>query len=371
MQKVRVCLLTGLVLLTLSQSGCGVLGGEEGATVDLTEILPDELPSTGQARRLDIISGNDSSEWLVFYHIDLVEDNLKGSPTAAAVYRPVNDPDTRLPPHLVPVLLWLPSQGYVCLHKCEAEMRDVISNEPKDEKELVIRDKRDGDTVGLVIFRWQKDLVTANSLEPGGFVSLGHFRADSIEVEKDKMTLTREFGYRSDLATHEVYVPRDGSYYCEQAAGGDGTEDRLCPPHASEVVFAQGPPKDPAGVKLPEKLVMAFYQNFTAPEEIKGYVTDALAETVSQGCPAGRCGCASEWKAVSRVQVKQIAYETEDKPEVSVVIQVRCIRRDGQADPLGTVTWRVRKQEDGTWRLSEVFPGGDVCLWNPLSCSGP
>lgn len=366
MHRAQIRYLIGLVFLSLSLGACGPLGQQDRSEVNLTDIFPQDLPAVGQAKRLDV-DGDGTREWLVFYHIDLVKDNLEGSPIAAAVYRPVNNSDSRLPPRIVPTLLWLPSQGYLCLHSCKAEMQDVISGEPQG-KELLIRDKRGDDTVGLAIFRWQDGLATTNDPEPGTFISLGHFRADAIEIEKDKVLLTHGLGYRSDLATREVYVPQAGHYYRKPVSADDGLEIQLRPPQEAEIVFALGPLKDPASVKLPEKLVMAFYQNFKDLDEITKYVTSFARGKVANGCPPGVCGCTSRWKDVSQVQVKQIAYETVDKPTVSVVVQVRCVRKGGRADPLGTVTWTAQRQNNGTWRLTDVLAGGGEYLCGSLGC---
>jgi hypothetical protein len=366
MRRARVHFLIVLVLLTLSLSGCGLFRQSEKPEVDLAEIFPENLPVTGQVKRLDV-NGEGKSEWLVFYHMDLVEGDKEDSPTAVAVYRPVADPDSRLPPHLVPALLWLPEQGYPCFYTCEADMQDVIS-EGSQGKELVIQDKREDETVGVAIFRWQEGLVVeADDGSEGGFVLLGHFRADSVTVKKDEVEVIREAGDRSDLATREVYKPQAGHYYLDRAISVGESRAQLRSPEEAEVIFASGSPEEPASVKLPEKLVMSFYQNYGDLDEIGKYLSIIAQDEIASGCPAEACGCVSEWKDVSRVIVKQIAYEAEDKAGVSVVVRVLCINKNDQPDPLRTVTWRVMRQSDGTWRLLSVRPGGDEYLKHTLA----
>lgn len=366
MQRAKVYFLVVPVLFTLSLSGCGLLGPQEKPEVDLTEIFPRDLPSIGQVRRLNV-DGGAKSEWLVFYHVDLVEDNLEGSPTIAAVYRPVTDQDSRVPPRLIPALLWLPRQGYLCLHTCEAEMRDVISGDPKGD-ELLILDKHGDETVGAAIFRWQKDLVAKEGQVPGGFVPLGHFRADSINVEKDKVTVIRKQHDRSDLATREIYEPESGRYYFKEARHVDDPQGRLRSPQEAEIIFASGLPEKPGQVKLPEKLVLAFYQNFSNLDETKSYVTPAAWERMGQGCPENVCGCSSKQEDVSRVMIKQIAYEAELRQTTNVVVQVICVNKNGQSEARRTLTWSLIRRADGTWLLTGVAPGGDEYLCPPFGC---
>jgi hypothetical protein len=307
---------------------------------------------------------NGTKEWLVFYHVDPIEKNLEGSPTVAAVYRPMENPDSRLPPFLVPELLWLPSQGYLCFHECDAEMRDVISGDPRTE-ELIILDKRDKETVGVAIFHWQEDLKVEGKTVEGGFVPLGHFRGDKIEIKPDEVKVIRRLYDRSDLATQEVYKPAAGRYYSYQVRHVDDPSGQLVPPEEAEIVFWAGLPKEPSEVKLPEKLVLAFYQNFTKLAEIEKYVELETWERMNRTCGENACGCASRHNDVSRVMVKQMAYEAEKRSTVNVVVQVVCVNKKNQKETPTTLTWSLNRQSNGTWRLASITPGGDAYLATP------
>lgn len=361
-------LLFPFILLTLLLTSCGLFRKEEHPEVDLTGIFPDELPAIGRAVRLDV-DGVGDKEWLVFYHIDLVEGYPSGSPTTAAVYRPVPVRDKRLPPHLVPALLWLPNQGYLCLYACEAKMEDVISGEPNG-KELVIRDKRGSDTVGVAIFRWNPDLVVESNPDSGsgGFVPLGHFRADSIVVEKDRVTVIHRHHDRSDLASREIYAPAFGRYYVQEVRHVDDPPAQLGSPQEADIVFALGPPKKPAEVKQPEKLVLAFYQNFRNLAEVSTYFRREDWLRVNGLCQDTVCGCVSRRDDLSRVLVKQIAYETALSKTTNVVVQVVCIKQNNQPDPMTTLTWSLNKEPDNTWRLYDVVPGGEGYLCPRSGC---
>jgi hypothetical protein len=363
---IQVLFLFVLLLLALALSGCGVLTQRDRPEVDLGEIFPAHLPSIGQPQRLDV-DGNGEKEWLVFYHVDQVQDNKQNSPVTAAVYRPVDDRDSRLPPHLVPALLWLPGQAYPCFFTCEAEMRDVIRTDSPG-KELVIQDKRDKKTVGVAIFRWRGDLLLEGKTEPGGFVPLGHFRGDSITIEQDKIEVTRRHNDRSDLAVQETYVPIAGRYYVQEVKHVDDAPSQPLLPQKAEVVFADGPPKKPIEVKLPEKLVLSFYQNFDDRNEIESYVTPAAWKSVVQDCPENVCGCASRREGVSHVMVKQIAYPSDLGPTTQVVVQVICVNKSGHPEPSTTLTWGLNRQLDNTWLLADVFRGGDEYLCPPRDC---
>lgn len=365
MRRTRAFLIL-LFLYVLLLTGCGLFGTQDEPDVDLTEIFPEDLPTIGQAQRLNV-DGVGIKEWLVFYHIDLVDGNQEGSPTAAAVYRPVLQRDERVPPHLIPALIWLPDQGYVCLYTCEADTLDAISGDPAGE-ELVIWDKRGDDTVGVAIFRWQADQRPEGEREgetepaPGGFVPLGHFRGDSIEVGRDTVKVIRKHRDRSDLAAQEIYAPEFGRYYRDPVRHVDDPTVALLPPREAEIVFAPGPPENPAEVKLPEKLVLAFYQNFRDPGEVQRYFTETAWGSIGNRCPTNGCGCTSRYDDVSRVMVKQIAYESNLKKTTKVVAQVICIGTGNKPDPIGTVTWHLEQRPESFWRLTGVTPGGEGYL---------
>jgi len=362
-----------LILLFLSVlllTGCGLFRAQDKPDVDLTEIFPPQLPTIDQAQRLNV-DGTGIKEWLVFYHIDLVDGDPEESPTAAAVYRPVSQQDARVPPQLIPALVWLPNQGYVCLYTCEAEMMDVISADPAGE-ELVVWDKRGDDTVGVAIFRWQADLKIENGAEkesaPGGFVPLGHFRGDSIAVARDTVTVIREYRDRSDLAAQEIYTPESGRYYEQPVRHVDDPSVQLRSPQEAKIIFAPGPPETPAEVKLPEKLVLAFYENFRDLNEIQKYFTKSAWDTIGNRCPANVCGCTSGFEDVSRVMVKQIAYESNLKKTTKVVAQVICVGAGNKPDAIGTVTWQLERTSENFWRLSSVTPGGEGYLCPRTGC---
>jgi hypothetical protein len=324
---------------------------------------------------------------LVLYHVDLILSNTGGSPVIAALYRPVSNQDARLPPSILPALLWAPGQGYICLGDCQPSMWDAISG--SSGPELVFIDKNCvgstcEQTMGAALFRWQEglDLNLNNPLPTqcmgsgdfrataacGGLVPLGHFRGDSVVVELDKVTVTNNYSDRSELASREIYHPTAGRYYRQYMRDVYDYPATLLSPTEAEIIYAAGPPEVPAQVKVPEKLVLSFYNNYNNVEEVRTYFTPEAWARIGLDCQNGVCGCTTSRERVSRVMVKQLAYESDFKPTVFVVAQVVCVNLGGGRDPMRTVTWKLQGQTDGTWRLFDVSPGGEEFLCPRTGC---
>jgi hypothetical protein len=202
----------------------------------------------------------------------------------------------------------------------------------------------------------------------GGFVPLGHFRGDAIRVVRDTVTVIRKNYDRSDLAAREVYTPHSGHYYQKEVRHVNDPPSPLRPPQEAEIIFALGPPEQPSDVKLPEKLVLAFYRNFRNLDMIQSYFAKDAWTRIGRRCLENLCGCTSKYEDVSRVMVKQIAYEADLKKTTRVVAQVVCVNNRDETDPINTVTWSLRREPDSTWRLSDVVPGGDSYVCPRAGC---
>jgi hypothetical protein len=367
-----------LFFSVLLLGGCGGPSDQQSPSIDLNEVFPPHLSIVNDtAWRFDV-NRDGLREWLVLYQ-DLNVNNVEGSPIIGAVYRPEADQDERMAPSIVPALLWLPSQGYICFHNCQPGMWDAITE--ADGQELVFLDSRNGATVGAAFFRWSNGLTKKSNEScmppwnpfraacvPDGFVPLGHFRADSVSVDPqvpDRVTVIRRHYDRSDLAAQEIYVPRSGRYYREEARSVYDARAELGSPELAEVIFASGPPEDPTKVKLPEKLVLSFYQNYANVAEVQRYFTQQGWLQIGQECANGICGCNFGRNDVRRVMVKQIAYESDFTKTTQVIAQVICIRNNGERDNLEDRVWTLVKQPDETWRLLSVAEGGGqfLCPW--------
>jgi hypothetical protein len=381
MQRAHVHVIL-LVLFTILLSSCGGSSEQQKPEINLNQVFPESLPIVNDtAWRFDI-DGDGRDEWLVLYLDRRAAGTVAGSPTIGAVYRSVDEQDSRLPPSIVPALLWVPSQGYVCLRACQPVMMNAISDVPGDE--LVILDKQGDVTVGAVIFRWQGNLgkkPDETCLPPwypmraacvrGGFVPLGHFRGDSVVIDPqvaDTVTVIHKHYDRSDLATKEVYYAKSGHYYVQEVRTVYDPGGQLRRPDEAEIIFATGPPQEPTKVKLPEKLVLSFYANYNNVEEIQNYFAADSWKRVGQDCANGVCGCSFDRKDVARVMVKQIAYESDFKPTTQVVVQVICINKQGQREASANRVWTLNSQNDGTWRLTDVTVGGEEFLCPQKGC---
>jgi hypothetical protein len=360
-----------LLALIFVLPGCGRLQEEEKPQIDLTEFLPPDVRTTGPALRLDV-DADQKDEWLIFYHVDPVTGEAPGSPIIAAVYRALSDRDSRMPASIQTTLLWVPGQGYLCLHSCSAQMLDVISASPGAE--LVVFDQAGGGTVGVAIFRWQSDLdvknldvgqtedlscrecVAAENFSAtavcGGFVPLGHFRDDVINVTIDQVvTLTRR-NDRSDLAVKRTYTPQTSGRYYQAEVKNVYDAPRKQPIAAQEIVFASGAPENPTDVKVPEKLVLSFYLNYTNTAEVQRYFTADAWNRIGANCSNGICGCVSARENVARVKVLDVSF-SELEPDL-VVTSVQCVSNNGGLDPVRQVAWRLERRADNTWRLSDA-----------------
>ncbi len=350
MRRAHILVVVWVLFLTFP-IGCDIVREPKNIAVDLNDVFPDDL-AVDRIERIDV-DGDKMNEWLVFYHLDLVQEGE--SPTAAIIYRLVRFEDKRIPPCLVPDLLWLPKQGYICLYKCEHKLQDVIQAWPG--KELIIYDRRDKDTVGAAIFRWDGHLVEGKvniggQNEQGGFAPLGHFRADAVELKLDQAILTHRHNDRSNLATQVTYRPTAGTYYKHPVETVYDTLDDLVDFHRAELVLLPTPPKDPAQVKQPEKLVMAFYHHFKDPNTLRAFFTDQSWTNIQNGGIAEACGCESELKDVKHILVQRIAYGDQDSQEAQVLIHIRCENKDEKMEQDAYFAWTVEQQPDSTWRLS-------------------
>jgi hypothetical protein len=226
---------------------------------------------------------------------------------------------------------------------------------------LVIRDRQGEVTAGAAIFRWHPELVveTCAGCEPvsGGFVPLGHFRGYSVTVQLDQVRVQRRHYDRSDLATLEIYEPRQGNYYVEAAQGVDDPNAQRQPPEWAYIIFALGLPENPAEVKQPEKLVLSYYLNYERAEEVSGYFTEADWAIIEGRCGNTVCGCTTPRNDLRRVMVKQIAYETDAVETPRVSARVLCIHNNGNPDPINDVIWLLQQKADSTWRVLDVSGG--------------
>jgi hypothetical protein len=199
-------------------------------------------------------------------------------------------------------------------------------------------------------------------------VPLGSFRGDLVSVGLDQVTVIYRHNDRSDLASREIYRPINGRYYRQVVRDVDDFPGGLLSPSEAEIIFATGAPENPLEVKVPEKLVLSFYNNYNNATEVQKYFTPEAWIRFGQECANGACGCNFRREDVSRVMVKQLGYEADLKPFVTVIAQVVCVDSGGNSDLRNTVAWTLERQTDSTWRLHNVLPGGEEYLCPITGC---
>lgn len=346
MRKTRWVLLLAILLCL-----CACNGGDEtpAELLDFASVLPDDWQCT-KVKRLETRGDKSNKEWVVLYRFDMsTGSDLSGYPIKGVVYQP----DDRRPPCIVPYELRPKNGGYLCEHKCDPVVKDVLS-EPQDTRELVVRDHNDEEVVRLSIFRWNEGLG-----EDGAYESLGYFPGDRVAIASDTVTVTLRFRDRAQLAAQSVYHPHENTktYYMP------GDEGVPVPADSYEVVFYHGEPEEIMLSPYPEKVVLAFYHHYA--ENASDYFTAAGWGSVEE-CAPNRCGCSWAHDEVKRVRVTYVepisetcdndpAHQCEDHGFDHAVVEgtVRCEKQDGTLDDESRLQWDLVREDD-RWKIDQV-----------------
>jgi len=282
---------------------------------------------------------DDKQEWIVLYRFDLpAETEQSGSPIAGIVYQL----DDSSPPVLTPYELHPEGGDYLCECECIAAMEDVLSSLPGSE--LVVRDRCNGETTRLTIFYWEP-----NEEE---YLPKGHFSGSRIKVELNSVTVDQRLPHRAQLALRLIYHPDDNETYY-----GPFGQGILTMSEKYELTCYQAEPKDVTRSPYPEKVVFAFYRNYTDDKQISEYFTEKGWEQLEQ-CAAGRCGCTSARSEITHVRVTSLQPgEDTSSDQATFDLNVICERQNGAPDDETTIRWYLVRQDD-RWKLdnAEVIP---------------
>jgi len=307
------------------------------AYVDLAEVLPREWVPF-KPWRLDT-NRDGEKEWLVFYQFDVPEGRAKASsPISAVIYQP----DDNYPPNLIAHELRPLDGDFLCESECKVEMDNVLSGLAGNE--LVISDWRGGQISRLTIFQWDEGRQE--------YWPRGHFCGECIEVSVDEIQVKESMHDRAQLTRCETYHAWDNKTYYQS-----GTLGTPIPCVREEIDFSPDAPEDVCCSPYPEKVVLAFYQNYNKDDEALQFFSEKVRENIGQ-CDAGECGCAAPRHEIEHVSVLDLIPEptNEDKAtgvERAIVgARIVCERQIGGEESERRIRW-ILIREDGRWQLQQ------------------
>jgi hypothetical protein len=330
---------------------------------NFAELLP---PGTHfiEEVRLDT-DGDGSKEWILFYHFDLMNDERDPTdPVGGVVYRSLEPTHFDLVAHCLLPNSWCfhkhcdednvqpVDNRYLCNGECTASMEEIITQAPG--KELVIKDKNSPKRVA--IFSW--DPQTPAGCSEGHYDLRGQFCGDRVIVgEQNPNTVavdkrSQEFAL---FAMRLTYSTGDtGSFYeIPNTPPPNGYQVPLRPPDY-EVIMFPGECDNVMHSPYPEKTVMAFYSHYNE-ETAQKYFADGKWEQLEGCADQSGCGCSVPPEQVERVQVKEqpeSSFLTQN--DATVLTQVKCTHKDGNTDPEILVTWSVKREGDGQWKITGI-----------------
>jgi hypothetical protein len=300
--------------------------------LNVDEILPDGWEFAG-SDRLDT-NHHGKEEWIVLYQFDLPERETSGSPIGAVIYQLDGTPV----PGITAYDLRLPDGDYLCECDCRFDLEDVLSGLEGDE--LVFKDRCNEERSRLSIFQWASD--------ESNYVSLGHFTGDHIEIGQNIVTTTTRLPSRAQLVMVETFYPEGKrTYYRPGDQGSRPTYSK------KELDFSYGAPEDVCCSPYPEKVVLAFYQDYKNDEKAPAYFSDRAREYFGQ-CDTGGCGCRAPRNQIAHVRVTDLQWEgpaADDADEAFVRATITCeLLGGGEEEKDRPIRWRLI-HEDGRWRL--------------------
>jgi hypothetical protein len=246
-------------------------------------------------------------------------------------------------------------------------MEDVLSGqvakelrEQKEPRELIVEDRIGSLIVEASIFSWSEE----DKSEESQYESLGWFKGDGgVTIDLNRVTVrVRQRNTRSQLADRFVYKARDNKTYYQE------NSTKLVLPDMTDWV-SLSMPEDPATSEYPEKVVLAFYQNITDANKLKGLMTSDAYEALQKSdavfdCLSQRTGALV--KNMDYSQALSVPTHTENS-NISITVTVSatstCLVNDRPSGKELKLTWQVRwdKYDDkgndkDTWILLKPKP---------------
>jgi hypothetical protein len=303
--------------------------------LDFNEILPDEWQYL-RNYRLDTNHDN-RNEWVVLYRFDLLNEGGETTgPISAAVYQL----DGNKPPSIVAHQLQPQGRDYLCECECKPTLENILSGWDGDE--LVFYDQCGDQISRLTIFHWDEN--------DAKYVTMGHFCGTCIEVALDEVTVREPMQDRAQLSECKTYRAWDNRTYYQPGSNGVQVV-----PEREEIIFSKGEPEDVLRSPYPEKVVLAFYQNYGDDEKAPMYFAEKVRDHLGQ-CDAGECGCIAPRHEISRVRVTYLQPETDSQAQgadiarATVGVRVICEPRNRSPEGERFVRWHLVREED-RWQL--------------------
>jgi hypothetical protein len=161
---------------------------------------------------------------------------------------------------------------------------------------------------------------------------VGQFHGDAgVKLEANRVRVWERTAERSQLAVRKTYSPKQGSYM----SGKQLIEpDQVC------LDFAYGQPKEVDKSPYPEKVLMAFYHNFTG-EEALNFLTESAKEKLST--ELNEWGDIAPWPrtSVTSLCVKELNYDpgAEVQAQITMVAQAEATHvAQATAEAVATLT---------------------------------
>jgi hypothetical protein len=282
------------------------------------------------------INGTGKNAWIVLYRFDLLNEGGENiGPITAVVYQP----DDEMPPNLVTHPLHPQDRDFLCECNCTPILENVLSG--LDGEELVFYDKCGDQISRLTIFHWDEN--------DAKYVATGHFCGTCIEVALDEVTVREPLQDRAQLSECKTYRAWDNRTYYQPS----GTP---VPSKKTEIVFSKGEPDAVLDSPYPEKIVLAFYQNYDKDEKASIYFAEKVRDYLGQ-CDTGECGCIAPRHEIDHVVVTELhpapySDKDPDPKQTTVGAWIECKRRSGESEGKKYINWLLVR-ENNRWQLNQ------------------
>ncbi|MBN1579208.1 MAG: hypothetical protein JXA89_00790 [Anaerolineae bacterium] len=309
--KLVAILFVAVVLLVLLP-GCA----PEDKRLDFEKIWPSEW-QVYDIYRLDTNADN-QKDWVILYNFDPKEKSAF-TPVGGYIYHARGEP-----PIVYPYELSAPGWGtFLGEGKSSIELQEILLDAGGTKPKVVYKSvNSDGITTRVAIFQWQdhakSELVAPDDNAETGqwYRCLGKFEGEAgVKLDPTQVTVWEPKNDRSQLAIRKIYYPQAGSYMV-----GDDLKD----PSQQCLDFAYGQPQNVDTSPYPDKVLMAFYRNFTT-EEAFSFLTEEAQKSLRNPLPDSQWAQIAPWPrtAVTGICVKSLNYNPseEEKAKADLILK--------------------------------------------------